>query len=223
MTDIDAFVRARRPEQKALRRAAILDAARTLAVEEGVRNVTLGRVADAVGLAKSNIARYFATREEIYLELAAEGWQDWARAVHRRLDRADGSIDGIIRALTDPMIRRPLLCDLLGQTATTLEHNASLEAVRRFKLQVVRHLEELSAAVVASHGGLTSGEGMDLVAGTTILAGALWPMANPPATVAALYATEPTIAALACIEFGPTLRRVIAQLAYGLPSLRRRG
>jgi AcrR family transcriptional regulator len=53
----EAFVRARRPEQKRQRREAILAAARELAIEAGVRNVSLGGVAAAVGLAKSNIVR----------------------------------------------------------------------------------------------------------------------------------------------------------------------
>jgi AcrR family transcriptional regulator len=70
------FARARRPEQKQQRREAILEAARRLAVEHGVNHVSLGGVAAEVGLAKSNVVRYFGTREEIYLELAAEGWRE---------------------------------------------------------------------------------------------------------------------------------------------------
>ena len=56
-----AFLRARRPEHKQQRRDAILVAARDLARTSGVRNVSLGAVAEAVGLAKSNISRYFGT------------------------------------------------------------------------------------------------------------------------------------------------------------------
>src|ERR687890_2151055 len=93
-----AFLRARRPEHKQLRRDAILTAARGLARESGVRNVTLGAVAEAVGLAKSNISRYFGTREEIYLELLAEEWQDFNRAVAQSLRDAEGT-DQAIAAL----------------------------------------------------------------------------------------------------------------------------
>ena len=220
MADSDAFVRARRPEQKERRRAAILAAARKLAMDEGVRNVTLGGVAEAVGLAKSNLARYFATREEIYLELTAEGWRDWAKAVHRRLDRCDGSLDSVVRALTDPIIRRPLFCDLLGQASMTLEHNASRDAIRAFKVETLGIIESLSSAVAEASGRITPEEALDLVASTTLLAGAIWPMTNPPPVIAELYASEPAIAAIACIEFAPTLRRVLTNLAHGLPSAR---
>ena len=44
------FVRARRPEHKQQRRDAILEAARGLALRRGVRTITLGDLADAVGL-----------------------------------------------------------------------------------------------------------------------------------------------------------------------------
>src|ERR687889_716762 len=95
-----AFLRARRPEHKQERHDAILAAARDLAVESGVRNVTLGGVAEAVGLAKSNISRYFGTREEIYLELLAAEWQHFHRAVAESLQEVEGT-DQAIRALAE--------------------------------------------------------------------------------------------------------------------------
>jgi hypothetical protein len=36
------------------------------------------------------VVRYFGTREEIYLHLTAEEWQDWKHAVTERLRACDG-------------------------------------------------------------------------------------------------------------------------------------
>ena len=69
MTSTEVFQRARSPEQKAQRRAAILDAAARLGAANGVRKVSLGDIAKSVGLTKSNVLRYFETREEVYLRL----------------------------------------------------------------------------------------------------------------------------------------------------------
>ena len=99
-----AFLRARRPEHKQQRREAILTAARDLAHTSGVRNVSLGAVADAVGLAKSNIQRYFGTREEIYLELLTEEWRQWAQTVSTRLRDTHGTA-GAIAALAGTLYR----------------------------------------------------------------------------------------------------------------------
>src|SRR5687767_6509519 len=115
------FLRARRPEHKQQRRDTILAAARQLAVDSGVGHVSLGNVATAVGLAKSNVVRYFGTREEIYLELAAECWRDWRDEVLERLHAGDDVVD----TLTETLDVRPLFCDLLSHSATSLEHNVS--------------------------------------------------------------------------------------------------
>jgi AcrR family transcriptional regulator len=212
------FRRARRPEQKQERREAIVLAARDLAVRSGVRDVSLGCIASAVGLAKSNVVRYFGTREEIYLEVTGREFRDWERAVADRLKHAHG-IDDVIDTLTETLEERPLLCDLLSQCATILEHNVSLAAARAFKLGMVGGTAQLGAAVAKVHPALTESEAVEIVGAAAGLAGLLYPMANPPPVLAELYTQEPAIAA-ACPTFGPTIRRMLAAVAAGLPSLR---
>ncbi|WP_405779036.1 TetR/AcrR family transcriptional regulator [Streptomyces sp. NBC_00859] len=209
------FLRARRPEQKQQRRETILAAARRLALEHGVRRVTLGSVADAVGLAKSNVIRYFGTREEIFLLLTAEDWQEWQGEVAERLD-AGGDVIG---ALAETLAGRPLFCDLLSQTATILEHNISIEAARTYKHTVLAAISALSAQVARAHPGLTQRECSDLVSTAAALAGMLYPMATPPPVLAELYAQEPQLAA-ARPALLQTLRRTLSALAAGLPTLR---
>ncbi|ADJ45427.1 TetR family transcriptional regulator [Amycolatopsis mediterranei S699] len=209
------FMRARRPEQKEQRRVAILAAARELALESGVRNVSLGSVATAVGLAKSNVTRYFGTREEIYLELASACWRDWADEVARRLAAGNAVVD----VLAETLAERTLFCDLLGHTATSLEHNVSVPAARDFKRLVLGVLTELGAAVARACPELTEGEGFELAGAASGLAGMVYPAANPPPTLREVYAQNPDLAA-ACLPFLPTLKRALAALAAGLPSLR---
>ncbi|MFF4623026.1 TetR/AcrR family transcriptional regulator [Nonomuraea jabiensis] len=220
-----AFVRARRPEHKQQRREEILAAARDLALASGVRNVSLGAVAEAVGLAKSNIMRYFGTREEIYLILAAEEWRQWAAAVTARLETSPddvapdgGAADGVAAVLAGTLADRPLLCDLLSQTATTLEHNVSIEAARTFKRAILAVIADLGAQV-ARATGLTVNEGVELVAAATALAGILYHVANPSPMLAELYAQDPDIAATRP-DFLPTLTRALKALLAGLPTLR---
>ncbi|MGW6706432.1 TetR/AcrR family transcriptional regulator, partial [Streptomyces sp. NPDC054956] len=63
------FQRARSEEQRAARRRAILDAAAAMLTEMPVAQVTLNELSRRAGLAKSNVLRYFESREEILLEL----------------------------------------------------------------------------------------------------------------------------------------------------------
>jgi AcrR family transcriptional regulator len=209
------FMRARRPEQKQQRRAAILAAARELALESGVRNVSLGSVAAAVGLAKSNVTRYFGTREEIYLELAAACWREWADEVARRLTAGDDVVDVLAGTLAD----RPLFCDLMSHTATSLEHNVSVPAAGDYKRMVLAVIAELGGAVARARPDLTEGEGLELVGAAVGLAGMLYPAANPPPALREVYAQHPELAK-ACVPLAPTLKRALAALAAGLPTLR---
>src|SRR3984885_431901 len=77
----ETYQRARRPEQKLERRDAILGAARELALRDGVRAVSLADIAALVGIHKSALLRYFETREQIFLELTAQAWQEWTTAL----------------------------------------------------------------------------------------------------------------------------------------------
>ncbi|MCG5219799.1 TetR family transcriptional regulator [Streptosporangium soli] len=213
-----AFRRARRPEHKQQRREAILTAARELALRSGVRNVSLGGVATTVGLAKSNVVRYFGTREEIYLELAAEGWREWADAVTVRLREATAPAE-VIDALTQTLAARPLFCDLLSHTATNLEHNISVPAARAFKRTVMGVVTELGAQITKAHPDLTGDEGGELLVAAIGMAGMLYPVANPSSALAELYAQDPDLAA-ACLPFEPTMKRNLTVVAAGLKALR---
>lgn len=212
------FVRARRPEQKQQRKDAILAAARALAEQLGVQEVTLAQVASAVGLAKSNVVRYFGSREEIYLELAAAGFRDWAAAANARIE-ASGSLHGLVLALSETLAERSLFCDLLSHVATSLEDNVSVTAARRFKQTAVRAMAGVAMHVASVRPELADGEATELVTAAIVLASALYPIDNPSATLVELYDLDPKLAP-ARLPFLPTLTRTLTAIAVGLPAMR---
>src|SRR5258708_34348392 len=71
------FQRARSEEQREARRQAILAAAAAMLTEMPVADVTLNELSRRSGLAKSNVLRYFESREAVLLELLDAAWQDW--------------------------------------------------------------------------------------------------------------------------------------------------
>ena len=106
--------------------------------------------------------------------------------------------------------------------STNLEHNVSVSAARVFKRAVLRVIAELGAQVARIHPDLTESEAVELVGVATAFAGTLYPIANPSATLAELYAQDPDLRA-ACPPFLPTLRRCLAAFAAGVPTLRGSG
>jgi AcrR family transcriptional regulator len=212
----ETFQRARRPEQKLQRQDAILDAARNLALRDGVRNVSLADIAARVGIHKSALLRYFETREQIFLELTAEAWRDWARHLHTELDTAaPGSVGVVADVFARSFSDRPVLCDLIAHTPLNLERNVSPEAVRRYKRTSLGAVNEAAALVHQVLPELTIAECTEFVATTASLAGSLWQIANPGPVLAELYASDPALAQ-ACVDLTPRLRRTAEILLAGL-------
>ncbi|HEX7307892.1 TetR/AcrR family transcriptional regulator [Lentzea sp.] len=213
-----SFRRARQPEQKEQRRETILAAARDLALERGVAGVSLGDIATAVGLVKSNVLRYFGTREEIYLQLTMRDGTAWADAVTERLGDAEG-IGRMAAALADSFEERPLYCDLISHAETMLEHNVSIEVLHTYKLWAIAMYGRVGGRIAAVCPELTEQEGASVVFAAGAFVGRLHPITRPPAALAELYAREPGIAAV-FPPFGPALQRFVAATATGLPAVR---
>lgn len=214
------FQRARRPEQKEQRHEAILAAARDSALESGVRSVSLNDIAERVGIHKSALLRYFETREEIFLELTARSWREWAASVTEALDNAESPRLALVaEILAASFATRPLLCDLIPHTALSLERNVSVEAVRRYKYRSLGAVQAVSASVNQALPGLRAEECRELVSTLATLAGGLWQIANPPPALADLYAADPALGH-ARIDVEPRLRRTAEVMLAGFGATR---
>ncbi|MEU2872201.1 TetR family transcriptional regulator [Streptomyces olivoreticuli] len=223
--------RARSPEAKRAREAAILDAAARLATVNGIRSVTLTDIAAGIGMHKSAMLRYFETREEIFLRLAAAGWTEWSQAVREQLaDVAPGTDDedsaeavnrvdqgsrlhAVAGLLAESLVARPLFCDLLAHTPMNLERNVSLESVRSFKLTAIAEVAAVGEAL-RRVAALSPAQAGNVVATATAMAGALWQMAAPGTELRRLYESDPDLAH-AVIDVAPRLTDILSALLRG--------
>ena len=213
MKDSAPFQRARSSEAKAVRERAILDTARALAAERSIRAITLTDIAEAVGMHKSAMLRYFETREEIFLRLTADGWREWTPVLCDRLAVASHPSE-VADAFASTLAARGLLCDLFAQTPMNLERNVSVEAVRAYKVISGEHLALIAAAAREALPGLSDDAARDLVAVATSVAGTFWQISTPPPEIAALYRDDPRLGH-ALIEFEPRLRRILTAYLVG--------
>lgn len=212
------FQRARRPEHKEQRRRDILDAAAELGLREGVRPVTLTGIAAQAGVHKSAVLRYFASREAVFLQLAADGWREWAAAVEAALP---GPADpaAVAAAVAASLAERPLFCDLLAHAQLDLERGVTREQVRDFKIAALDAVDRVAGALATALPRLTGEQALDVVAATTAMAAQQWQTVNPPDTVARLYAEDPLFAHVAS-EFAPRLTRLVTLLLTGAAATR---
>jgi AcrR family transcriptional regulator len=212
------FQRARSAEAKQQRESAILDAAVRLGAARGIREVTLTDIADAVGMHKSAMLRYFETREQIFLRLTALGWREWSAALRQRLGSCSPGVDVAVvaEAFASSLVARPMFCDLLAQAPLNLERNVSIESVRSFKLVTLEEVGAISQELTRLLG-LAEQPAIDVIATATSLAGALWQMATPGPQVRDLYRSDPRLAH-AIVEVAPRLTRVLTAMLTGLSS-----
>ncbi len=212
---VNEFQRARSPEAKKLREETILDAARRLGTERGIRRVTLTDIAEAVGMHKSALLRYFETREQIFLRLTAAGWREWSAELRVSLAALpDASPVTVGRAIAASLAARPMFCDLLAQAPLNLERNVSLEAVRVFKLITLEEVEAIGTALRTALPALTERDTIDIIAAATSLSGALWQMATPGPEVEALYRSDPRLAH-AVVDVEPRVTRMLVGMIEG--------
>jgi AcrR family transcriptional regulator len=205
------YQRARRPEQKEERRAAILDAARELAADRAVRDITLTDIAKHVGMAKSAVLRYFETREEVYLHLIAEEWKDYVVAAEKRIRRSAQTPAGVAKAIAATYAERPLFCDLTGEMPAALERNVSAATAVQYKTASMHAVQQLGA-VVAATLGISEKKGQTLVGNAALFVGGLWDSCNPPPAV--VDALPPEYRHF-LVEFEPRLREAIEAMAVG--------
>ncbi len=208
--------RARSPEQKQQRSAAILAAASALFEEGGLDKASLNAIARRARLSKANLYRYFESREAIFLHLALDDFRDFATAVEAALAPLAGSDDevAVVRELVACYMARPRLCSLSASLASVLEHNVSVAAVVEFKTQMLGVLLRLGNAVQVSMPSLSlEGTRQFLFAAQFMVVGA-WPSANPPPAVEeALQRPELQIV---CFEFDVALQEILVAQLRGL-------
>jgi AcrR family transcriptional regulator len=208
--------RARSIEDKTQRSENLLEAAEALALElGGVRFVTLAPVTERAGLHRTGVRRYYASKEELLLELAERGWRQWSDAIKAAVvDRAGLGPREVATAMSETLASMPVFCDLLTHVAVSLEGDVDIERARRYKTNsFAAHDEMVSALDHASD--MTADQIRALVAAALAFAATFWQISHPTPTLAALYQQVPAWGHVA-LDFAPRLRLLLEATAVGL-------
>jgi AcrR family transcriptional regulator len=197
----------------AARRSAIMTGARDMLTEKSLADISLRELSDRIGLAKSNVLRYFDSREAIFLEVLDEEFQAWLTGLDTRLGsprvRKDNHANEIrvARAVADSLVDRRLFCELLGSMAGVLERNISLDFARDFKARAMGRIAELAQLVARQLPWLPRGFTEFFAEGALTLAAGMYPFSVP---------TEPVRAAMAELGFADPGERFSDGLRLGL-------
>lgn len=189
MQEIAAFQRARKPEEQQLRREAILAAAAELFDAGGEQAAGLNAIAARAGFTKSNVYRYFESREEVLLSLFVAELEGFVTSYEIG---AKSVPQGDTAALADltarGFIERPRLATMISIIASVLERNVSVPKIVELKRTLTRLY---SRVAIALHDRLPGSSIEDCSWAASIaatLVAGMWPTVNSSPAAAEVLA-----------------------------------
>ncbi|MEH0549141.1 TetR/AcrR family transcriptional regulator [Streptomyces sp. B21-105] len=214
------FQRARSKEQREIRRQTILDTAAAMLDEMPVADLSLNELSRRVGLAKSNVLRYFESREAVLFELLVRAMERWlaqvpdelAKGVDPHLSARERG-DQVAAILGASLARQRVLLDLVNAQANVLEHNVSVDVVLRHKRSAIAGITT-TADLIRQYVPEVGDGAWTVALMTVILAGTLSPYCRPSASVLAAYEADPTVTELR-LDLRATLENTVATLIAG--------
>ena len=180
MNEVLPFQRARKPEERELRREAILAAAAELFDADGPQGAGLNAVAARAGFTKSNVYRYFESREEVLLNLFLAELDGFVGDFEAGLGTvAQNDVDALAELSARGFLARPRFCALMAILISVLEQNVSEDRIKILKravtglyVRIARALQSRLPAASLEDCGWAGASIATFVAG-------LWPSARP--------------------------------------------
>jgi AcrR family transcriptional regulator len=217
-----SFVRAHSPEQREVRRTAILDTARAMLDEMPVADITLNGLSRRACMAKSNVLRYFESREAVLLELCAAALAEWVGDLDQVLAQAVEPADSltartgkVAELIATSLGARPTLCDLMSAQAAVLERNISTATVLEYKRASVANVERLATLVLRHLPELGQERAQRFTTLAALMATAVWTHTQVPPAVVAAYESDESLRVFQ-LDFTTALRDALEVILAGL-------
>jgi AcrR family transcriptional regulator len=188
MKDCIPWQRARSDEQIEQREAAILKAAADLFESSRFEEITLVMIGKKADFTRSNLYRYFKTKEEIFLRLLEQDVRTWQEKVTLSLENKSVSRANFVDLWLPLILDNPRLLRLFDILSTVLEENASDDAITKFKQSTNECMNSLSAQLVAAKIFQTEKSVVDFLMTNLALASGIQQKLNMPERIYQLSA-----------------------------------
>lgn len=135
-------------EQRSWRRNQLISAAASIALEDGVENLTVASVAERAGLSRTSVYEYFASKEELVQDLIVDELQRYVEVLSSAITGESNPerqlIQWIETALHFVADGRHLLIKSLNAAQISLDNGAEIATAHRRLLSPLRQtLNEL--------------------------------------------------------------------------------
>lgn len=209
-----SFIRARRDDQKAERVEAILTTARQLCQEKGVLDWSLNELGKRANFTKSNIYRYFGSREEILMTLLHQEIATFAKALSATTDNKTLSVNDFSSVMATLFSSQTFLCDLLCVSSTVLEQNVNDDAIWKIKQAGFEYERMVVEAIESSIVDMNNDMAQRVAFGAGVIVAGLWPLTRPSAPIRRLMLDNGN--AKYDLDFCTELQKSLAALSMGI-------
>ena len=211
MNESPGFQRARKPEEIAARRVALLAAAAQLFDDEGPQGAGLNAIAARAGFTKSNVYRYFESREQVLLELFLGEMASLVPALCERLKAAaENDVPAIAELMAGEFTARPRLGQLTAILTGVLEANVSEDTIVHTKRTMGAQTARLAEALQRKLPRASIADCLWAVSMIGTLVAGMWPGARPSPAAARVLEREEFAA------FRPNIQRDLKRAAEAL-------
>jgi len=141
--------RATTDEKKNERKEAIYKAAFALFKKNGYDKVSFNGIAAEAGFTKSNMYRYFSSKEEVFLCVFSDLFEDWFMECQQQLQKLnqDEDITHFANTWVASLLAHPRFLDLTPLLFIALEKNSTYELLLEFKSQAKNLLYTLATEI----------------------------------------------------------------------------
>jgi len=169
-------------EDKEERKQELLDAVEKLYLTHPDRMPSVAEVADKAGLAKGTVYLYFATKEEMLLDLHQRHVAHFFSMLMKKLaEPGPLTFEEIFAVTRDHMIRVPGYLALCSHCFAQMERELPFEAAIAFKARVAQTLTIAGAALERHFPTLGPGGGITILMHSYGLIAGLWQLLHPNA------------------------------------------
>jgi TetR/AcrR family transcriptional regulator len=175
--------RARQIHQKLERRQAILAMAFSTLEDTPFQDITMTQIATRAGLVKGTLYLYFATKEELFLEVLRDELHGWCWDLEAGLEVLPrrARLEATTRLLVATTTARPCFRRLLGQLHGILEHNLPAATALAFRREWLARSAAMGGLLERALDFLDEGQGLPLLLQVYALTIGLQAMAEPAA------------------------------------------
>jgi AcrR family transcriptional regulator len=172
------FMRARSDAQKEVRYAEIISAAERLYAKSGYEEITLAAIAKEANFTRSNLYKYYRSKDEIFLEILMTDIVAWREDLQGLLPGRRCSIGEFSTHFARSYRDHARLLDTLTILFVFIEKNASLENLAGFKSGLKIEMANLAGLICMSLPAISLQQAEEFLIMQIATANGLHPMTN---------------------------------------------